>query len=43
MARMHLPQRWFIFLIHLTDKESPGTYDTKARDGFDEVKLCREG
>lgn len=36
-ARMHLPQRRFIFLIHLTDKESSVTYDTKAQDGLREV------
>lgn len=29
MARMHLPQRWFIFLIHPSDKDPPETYNKK--------------
>lgn len=42
MAKMLLPQHWFIFLIHPTDKESPETHDTKAQgdlDGFGEAEL----
>lgn len=31
-------QRRFVFLIHLTDKESPVTSDTMASDDFDGVK-----
>lgn len=42
MARMHLPQHRFIFLIHPTDKESPVTYDTEAQGSFGEVKLYKD-